>query len=260
MVKKLSLLLILCATSSTAFTDTSHLSYEEQLLKGETWGFFSGAILGGAAGGPPGVVIGAGIGALFGDGWNTMSQANDLQASLNESQVQLAVVKNELEIIKKEHLTTQTEIDLFRKAPPQILPAFLSTQPTITCCDNTVVSIHFRTGSSDIELHYKEQLESMATLAKKMTNAKVEITGYSDRNGEPSRNLNLSQQRSDSVKSFFMEMGIDNTLIATLAYGETRPLQLVQDFETDFYDRRVIVRLRDSSQSMLTQTPDDQKD
>ena len=57
MVKKLSLLLILCATSSTAFTDTSHLSYEEQLLKGETWGFFSGAILGGAAGGPPGAGI-----------------------------------------------------------------------------------------------------------------------------------------------------------------------------------------------------------
>ena len=57
-----------------------------------------------------------------------------------------------------------------------------------------------------------------------------------------------------------MERGIDNTLIATLAYGETRPLQLVQNFETDFFDRRVIVRLRDSSQSMLTQTPDDQKD
>ena len=257
MVKKLSLLLILCATSSTAFTDTSHLSYEEQLLKGETWGFFSGAILGGALGGPPGVVIGAGIGALFGDAWSTASQVNNLQASLNESQIKLAAVENELEIIKKEYQTAKTELDRFRKAPPKILPAFLSAQPVITCCDNTVSSIYFRTGSSDIELHYNEQLESIASLVKQMTNAKVEITGYSDRTGDPSRNLNLSQQRSDSVKSFLIGMGIDNASIATLAHGETRPLQAVQNFETDFFDRRVIVRLRDNSQTMITQTPED---
>ena len=90
-----------------------------------------------------------------------------------------------------------------------------------------------------------------------MTNAKVEITGYSDRTGDPSRNLNLSQQRSDSVKSFLIGMGIDNASIATLAHGETRPLQAVQNFETDFFDRRVIVRLRDNSQTMITQTPED---
>ena len=205
-------------------------------------------------------MIGAGIGALFGDARSTASQVNNLQASLNESQIQFAAVENELEIIKKEYQTAKTELDRFRKAPPKILPAFLSAQPVITCCDNTVSSIYFRTGSSDIELHYNEQLESIASLVKQMTNAKVEITGYSDRTGDPSRNLNLSQQRSDSVKSFLIEMGIDNASIATLAHGETRPLQAVQNFETDFFDRRVIVRLRDSSQSMLTQTPDDQKD
>ena len=258
MVKKLSLLLILCTISSTAFTDTSHKSYEEQKLRGETRGFFSGAILGGALGGPPGVVIGAGIGALFGDGWSTASQVNNLQASLNESQIQVATLENELEIIKEEYQTAKTELDLFRKTPPQILPVFSSVQPAITCCDNTVVSIHFRTGSSDIELHYKEQLESIAILAKQMTNAKVEITGYSDRNGNSNKNLNLSRQRSDSVKSFFTKMGIDNMSIATMAHGETRPLRVVQSFESDFFDRRVIVRLRNNGQTMFTQTPDDQ--
>ena len=257
MIRKLSLLLILCTVSSTAFTDTSHQNYEEQQLRGETRGLFSGAILGGALGGPPGVVIGAGIGALFGDAWSTASQVNNLQASLNESQIQFAAVENELEIIKKEYQTAKTELDRFRKAPPKILPAFLSAQPVITCCDNTVSSIYFRTGSSDIELHYNEQLESIASLVKQMTNAKVEITGYSDRTGDPSRNLNLSRQRSDSVKSFLMGVGIDNASIVTLAHGETRPLQAVQNFETDFFDRRVIVRLRDNSQTMITQTPED---
>ena len=120
MIRKLSLLLILCTVSSTAFTDTSHQNYEEQQLRGETRGFFSGAILGGALGGPPGVVIGAGIGALFGDAWSTASQVNNLQASLNESQIQFAAVENELEIIKKEYQTAKTELDRFRKAPPKL--------------------------------------------------------------------------------------------------------------------------------------------
>ena len=91
-----------------------------------------------------------------------------------------------------------------------------------------------------------------------MTSAKVEITGYAHRNGDAVHNLTLSRQRSESVKSFFTEHGIDNASIATVAYGETRPLQPTQSFESDFFDRRVIVRLRDNSKSMLSQSPDNQ--
>ena len=258
MVKKFSLLLILCITTSAAFADTSRANYTNNPSKEEASGFIGGAILGGSVGGPPGAVVGAGLGVLFGNGWHAKGRVNDLQASLYASQLQLAAAKDELEIIEKEHQIAQTELDLFRNAPPQVLPAFLSTQPAINCCDNTVVSIHFRTGSSGIESHYEEQLESMATLAQQMTSAKVEITGYADRNGDTNGNLRLSRQRSDSVKSFFTELGIDNASITTVAYGETRPLQSAQSFESDFFDRRVIVRLRDNSKTLLTQSPDDQ--
>ncbi len=258
MVKKLSFVLILCFATSSVLADTSRANYDDPASKEETTGFFSGAILGGAVGGPPGVVVGAGIGALLGDGWNARGRVKDLQATLYESQLQLAAVQDELVIIEQEHQVAQTQLDQYRNAPPQVLPAFLSTQPAITCCNNTVVSIHFRTGSSGIETHYEEQLESMASLAQQMTSAKVEITGYADRNGDTNRNLSLSRQRSESVKSFFTEQGIDNASITTVAYGETRPLQATQSFESDFFDRRVIVRLKDNSQSMLSQTPDNQ--
>ena len=94
-----------------------------------------------------------------------------------ETQLQLAAVKDELGTIEQEYQIAQIELDQTRNVRSQILPAFLSTQPAITCCDNTVVSIHFRTGSSNIESHYEEQLKVMANIAIQMTSAKVEISG-----------------------------------------------------------------------------------
>jgi sortase system peptidoglycan-associated protein len=272
MLKKLSLVLLVSVAATAVHADTKRANYENPASAEETSGFFSGAILGGLAGGPPGIIIGGAIGALIGEGWNAKERVGDLQASLYQSQLQieqsqleLAALREEASAIEEEHQAieekyqiAQMELDRFRSEPPRILPAFLPTQAAVVCCNNTALSIHFRTGSNNIESHYEEQLESLAKLADQMTNATVEITGYADRNGDANQNLQLSRQRSDSVKQFFNAKGIRNSSITTVAYGETRPLQSTQSFESDFFDRRVIVRLRDTSQQMLTQTPDGQ--
>ena len=119
-----------------------------------------------------------------------------------------------------------------------------------------MLSLNFRSGSSAIEAHYEEQLTSLIKIAEQMPTASVEITGYADRNGDPDLNLRLSRERSKSVERFLNSKGIQSSSIKTIAYGETQPLHSTQNFESDFFDRRVIVRLRDNSASMLTQTPD----
>ena len=139
---------------------------------------------------------------------------------------------------------------------PRVLSTFLDTQPDQSCCDNTVLSIHFRTGSSTIETHYEEQLESLVDIATQMPRMNLEITGYADRNGNTEKNLMLSHRRSESVKQFFRNNGIENTSITTSAYGEARPLEVNQNFETDFFDRRVVVKLQDGSKRYLTRNPD----
>jgi len=89
-----------------------------------------------------------------------------------------------------------------------------------------------------------------------MPSASVEITGYADRIGNTEKNLALSRRRNESVRQFFRNNGIESSTITTIAYGEARPLQINQNFETDFFDRRVMVKLRDNSKQLLTQTPD----
>ncbi|GIT64371.1 MAG: hypothetical protein Ct9H300mP22_7710 [Gammaproteobacteria bacterium] len=180
MVEKFSFLVILCFVAGTAVADTSRANYDDPPSKEETVGVISGAIIGPSVGGPPGFIVGAGIGALLGEGFNAQGQIKDLQASLFGTRLQLAAVKEELDLIEQEHQIAQIALAI-PKCSFSSIATFLSTQPAITCCDNTVVSIHFRTGSSNIESHYEEQLKGMANIAIQMTSAKVEITGYADR-------------------------------------------------------------------------------
>lgn len=256
MIKQILFLLVLCFSTNVTVADTSQAKYGSSPSKEESAGAFSGAILGGVVGGPVGVVVGASIGALVGDGWNARGQVNDLQSSLHSTQLQLARAEEELEIVEEAHDVAQTELTQYRNLSAQVTPAFLATQLNVLCCDGTLVSIHFKTGSSAIESHYEEQLESIAKIVKQVANAKVEITGYADRNGNANRNLVLSQKRSEEVRAFFTKNGIDNASITTVAYGDTRPVNLTRSFESDFFDRRVIVRINASRQAMLSKTSD----
>ncbi len=255
MIKQTSFALLFSVLASTASAETQRADYQNPASPEETTGFISGAVLGGLAGGPPGVIVGAAFGALFGDGWRAKSEVGDLQANLYESQLQLAALREEALALQTEYRLAQQKIDEISRNPARTYPATLAL-PATPCCDNTVLSLNFRSGSSAIEPHYQEQLSSLINIAKQMPSASVEITGYADRNGDPELNLKLSRERSDSVKEFFNRKGIQNSSITTVAYGETRPLQSEQNFETDFFDRRVIVRLRDNSTSMLTKNPD----
>ncbi|HAS48018.1 MAG TPA: hypothetical protein DCS33_01735, partial [Gammaproteobacteria bacterium] len=221
----------------------------------ETTGLVSGAVLGGLAGGPPGVIVGAAFGALFGEGWRAKSEVGELQAKLYENQLRLAALQEETELMQARHQVAQQRLEALSTDRTQVYPANIAV-PTSTCCDNTVLSLNFRSGSSAIETHYEEQLTSLIKIAAQMPTASVEITGYADRNGDSDLNLRLSRERSKSVERFLNSKGIQSSSIKTIAYGETQPLHSTQNFESDFFDRRVIVRLRDNSASMLTQTPD----
>lgn len=255
MIKRISLVLVFSALAGSAMAGTERASYQNPSSAEETTGFISGAALGGLVGGPPGIIFGAVIGAIVGDGWHARKQVGDLQANLYASEIEIAAIREEAQFLQREYQIAQQQLDRLKTRQAQIIPATL-TISTTACCDDTALSLHFRTGSSVIEHHYEEQLLKLASVAKEFPTASIEIVGYADRNGDANLNLKLSRDRSNSVKQFFNRIGIRNSSMQTVAYGETKPLQSSQSFETDFFDRRVIVRLRDNNAQMLTQTPD----
>ena len=255
MIKQISFALVFGLVSTTATADSHRATYQDPASKEETTGAISGAIIGGIAGGPPGLIFGAAFGAVFGEGWHANSHFDELQGNLYKIQLRLATLQEESQAMQAKHrLTVQRlkEISISRA------PTYTKNIQTSTAgyCDNSILSLNFRSGSSVIETHYEEQLASLVKIAEQMPTASVEITGYSDRTGNPELNLSLSRERSRSVKQFLNSRGIQNSSMQTIAHGETSPLYSAQNFESDFFDRRVIIRLRSGSASMLTRNPD----
>lgn len=253
MIKQLGIFSAALVFSASAAADVRPAHYDDSgISQEETTGFLSGAAIGAAAGGPPGAIIGAAIGAFLGDGWVTRKDYSEMQQEWVAMQNQTESLQRQAATLDRERQRAVEELQQLKNSP-RVLPAFLDGGNNNTLFDNTAISVHFRSGSSVIEDHYEEQLQSLVNLAKQLPTSALEITGYADRNGNATRNLALSQERTASVKEFIGRLGVENSEITTVAYGETRPLHSSQSFETDFFDRRVIVRLVDTSKQMLTQ-------
>ncbi len=225
--------------------------------KEETVGLMSGALIGAAAGGPPGAVIGAALGIFVGDGWITKREYRDIETAWISLQLEADEARAQLASLQRENREAQAELARRRDAPAQVLPAFLSSSPDAGLFNVPSISLHFRTGSSTIEAHYQAQLTALAAIAEQLPTGAVEINGYADRNGDTDANLRLSESRAASVKSFIERLGLDSEVITTVAYGEASPLHETQSVETDFFDRRVIVRLVNTSQQLLTDSRED---
>ena len=225
--------------------------------KEEAVGLMSGALIGAAAGGPPGAVIGAALGIFVGDGWISKREYRDIETAWISLQLEADEARAQLASLQRENREAQAELTRRRDAPAQVLPAFLSSSPDAGLFNDSSISLHFRTGSSTVEAHYQAQLTALAAIAEQLPTSAIEISGYADRNGDADANLELSESRTASVKSFIERLGLNSEVITTVAYGESSPLHETQSVETDFFDRRVIVRLVDTGQQLLTDSRED---
>ena len=204
----------------------------------ESFGFISGAIFGGLNGGPPGVLLGAGLGAFLGDRWTSNRYALEkMRTALNKSNSELTLAKTELAKVGQKYnsLIPGQDLQLISGSNDYVLGS--------SSCESKI-SINFKTGRSEIEKHYEEELKMLAKQAISLRNSKIEIFGYADRNGKASVNLELSKRRSQSIQKFLAQNGVNRASITTIGYGETVPLQLDSSCGSNFFDRRVSIHLR----------------
>ncbi len=76
----------------------------------------------------------------------------------------------------------------------------------------------------------------------KQKNLRVEISGHTDSSGDPKKNMVLSRQRAESVRSFLVKHGCDASLLEANGYGATRPIADNETVEGKQLNRRVELR------------------
>lgn len=84
--------------------------------------------------------------------------------------------------------------------------------------------IFFENNSAKLKVGSLVQLDELVSLIKKYDASNLVIEGHADSNGSDAMNLELSQKRTESVKNYLMEKGIDGSRVNAIGYGETKPI------------------------------------
>ena len=84
----------------------------------------------------------------------------------------------------------------------------------------------------------ENELRRVADIIKQR-NVRVEISGHTDSTGEAKKNMTLSRQRAESVRSFLIRQGCNASLLVAKGYGATRPIADNDTEEGKQQNRRV---------------------
>ncbi|MCU0560094.1 MAG: peptidoglycan-associated lipoprotein Pal [Desulfobacterales bacterium] len=84
--------------------------------------------------------------------------------------------------------------------------------------------IFFGYDSSAITAEAQEVLRRKAAFLKANPAIRITIEGHCDERGTNEYNLALGEARAKSAKAFLVDLGISANRIATISYGEERPL------------------------------------
>ncbi|GAA6206498.1 sortase-associated OmpA-like protein PdsO [Thalassotalea sp. SU-HH00458] len=220
---------------------TSELTKAEQHKQNENIGFGSGLVLGAVVAGPVGAFVSGILGVFTAKHINVSNDKDELVVQLskeqNNHQLALANYQRKMEQIEQEY---QNE-----------LLALQNSQHNTTQlqAENLLMSLQFSTGSSDIQPHYQGQIDSLASLLKQAPELMIDLSGYTDLQGNEALNHALSIARVNAVKHALIDKGITAERINLFAYGEESPVVANNQQEVSFYDRRVVIKLKTSHDS-----------
>lgn len=103
-------------------------------------------------------------------------------------------------------------------------------------------NVEFDSNSTNVQEMYQLLLKRAAEFMKKYPGTIATIEGHTDSRGNAEHNLEISQIRADSVKSYLVEnLGIDPSRIQAVGYGESRPVADNKTSAGRERNRRVLV-------------------
>lgn len=247
MIRK-PLLSTLIATTSIIFaTDPARAEADPHVDSGkeEALGVLSGMAIGGLLGGPA-FVIGAAAGAWAGESVAIRKNHHLLEEELARTQQQMTALMAAKTDLEQQQLALQQQLN-----QRQLLAARDVKPAVLGCCSLSEVVLHFRTNSAVLEPHYQEALLRFIETSKANPGRVVEILGYADQRGDDTNNLLLSQHRIETVLQALRSLGLAAATYETVANGELQVLATDSSIDSQFFDRRVVLRFKQVQPSLL---------
>lgn len=139
------------------------------------------------------------------------SREQGLQAELQEKQYRLELKRRREERVRAvEEMFASNEAVVLRKGNDLII---------------RLIGLTFPSGKTTIRPQYFTLLTRVQRALRKFSNSPFAIEGHTDSIGDDRFNQNLSHQRALAVKQYLLaNMGLDDSRITALGYGERRPI------------------------------------
>ena len=119
----------------------------------------------------------------------------------------------------------------------------LNSSLSIMAFDFGTQKMGIATGQSTIEPQFYPVLNNLGNTLNQFADTRIQIAGHTDNVGSDAFNLQLSQQRANSVRGYLAGAGVVAQRMQAVGYGESRP---VADNGSDYgrtQNRRVEITL-----------------
>lgn len=198
-------------------------------------GFGVGVVLGAIFGGPAGALITGIAGSLVAKEINAKEEITYLSSAIvQEQQAKAALDEKYAQQLEAQERAFSNQIAAVK--------ASLS-QASKLQAENLLMSLQFSTGSSEIQAHYEAQIVALARLLVQAKHLTVDLSGYTDLQGNSKNNHALSIARVNSVKKALIDNGVAPDRIKLYAFGDNSPVVATNEQKVSFYDRRVVIKL-----------------
>lgn len=89
----------------------------------------------------------------------------------------------------------------------------------VTPFDTNLRQVFFEISSNQLSKEAEHTLDAVVDVLKNNRNLKVELTGFSSKDGPKAFNKDLAMQRMNSVRSYLVNHGVNMNQISALSYG-----------------------------------------
>lgn len=103
--------------------------------------------------------------------------------------------------------------------------------------------INFDSDKDVIKSDSKPILDRAVEVLEKFPSVRIEISGHTDSRGDYEHNMDLSRRRSESVRNYLVEKGVDASRIETRGAGPNEPIDTNDTSEGRAENRRIEVKI-----------------
>jgi outer membrane protein OmpA-like peptidoglycan-associated protein len=153
-------------------------------------GFASGALIGGAAAGPIGMVVGGTVGAVMGERSHKKSEA------IAARKAEAALLASELESRSNSLSAIETK------------------------ASSVGSTVQFRTGQTAVRDSDRARIAKLGALVADLKDVRVRVSGFADSRGNEALNQSLSQERAEMVARELEKAGVPKERMVIEAMGE----------------------------------------